>query len=68
VGNHAADPPAHDVFTRRDGMIRHFWSQRMGAAAADPDQDPRGGPDIDPSILEPASRGCGKDGHPRLDR
>ena len=31
-----------DVFTRRDGTIRHFWSGEMGFVTADPGQDPRG--------------------------
>jgi predicted dithiol-disulfide oxidoreductase (DUF899 family) len=30
------------VFTRRDGAIRHFWSNEMGDATADPGQDIRG--------------------------
>lgn len=37
-----ADIPAYNVFTRRDGTIRHFWSSEMGAGTADPGQDPRG--------------------------
>lgn len=32
-----------NVFTRRDGTIRHFWwSSEMDGATADPGQDPRG--------------------------
>ncbi len=30
------------VFTRRDGTIRHFWSNEMGFGTADPGQDIRG--------------------------
>ena len=30
------------VFTRRDGVIRHFWSNEMSDADADPGQDIRG--------------------------
>jgi predicted dithiol-disulfide oxidoreductase (DUF899 family) len=30
------------VFTRRDGSIRHFWSNEMDDATADPGQDVRG--------------------------
>ena len=31
-----ADFPAFNVFTRRDGTIRHFWSGEMGFETADP--------------------------------
>src|ERR1700752_4195399 len=41
-----ADVPAYHVFTRHDGTIRHFWSEEMGPATADPGQDPRGAPDL----------------------
>jgi len=34
--------PATNVFTRRDGTIRHFWSGEMTDATADPGEDPRG--------------------------
>jgi len=37
-----ADDAAFNVFTRRDGAIRHFWSGEMGFESADPGQDPRG--------------------------
>jgi hypothetical protein len=37
-----ADVPAYNVFTRRDGTIRHFWSGEM--VEGDPGQDPRGAP------------------------
>ena len=32
--------PALNVFTRRDGTIRHFWSAEMTGSTADPGQDP----------------------------
>ena len=32
--------PAFNVFTRRDGTIRHFWSGEMAGDPADPGQDP----------------------------
>ena len=38
-----ADVPGFSVFSRRDGIIRHFYSGEMGASMADPGQDPRGG-------------------------
>lgn len=30
-----ADMPAFNVFTRRDGSIRHFWSREDGPGTAD---------------------------------
>ncbi len=61
-----ADVPALNVFTRRDGVIRHFWSGEMGPETADPGQDSRGAPDIDPlwTILD-LTRGT--DWYPKLD-
>ena len=63
-----ADSPGYNVFTRRDGTIRHFWSGEMGPSTADPGQDPRGAPDIDPlwTILDTTPEGRGKDWYPRL--
>jgi predicted dithiol-disulfide oxidoreductase (DUF899 family) len=63
-----ADAPAYNVFTRRDGTIRHFWSGEMGPATADPGQDPRGAPDLDPlwTILDTTPEGRGKDWYPKL--
>ena len=63
-----ADAPGYSVFTRRDGCIRHFWSGEMGPSTADPGQDPRGAPDIDPlwTILDTTPEGRGKDWYPRL--
>lgn len=40
--------PAINVFSRRDGVIRHFWSGEMTGQTADPGQDPRGAPDQAP--------------------
>jgi predicted dithiol-disulfide oxidoreductase (DUF899 family) len=64
-----ADVPAFNVFTRRDGSICHFWSGEMGAATADPGQDPRGAPDLMPlwTILDATPEGRGKDWYPKLD-
>jgi predicted dithiol-disulfide oxidoreductase (DUF899 family) len=31
-----------NVFTRRDGQVRHFWSSEMSDVTTDPGQDPRG--------------------------
>jgi predicted dithiol-disulfide oxidoreductase (DUF899 family) len=64
-----ADVPAYNVFTRRDGTIRHFWSGEMSGAMADPGQDPRGAPDLDPlwAILDTTPEGRGADWYPKLD-
>ena len=61
--------PAFNVFTRRDGAIRHFWSGEMGGVTADPGQDPRGAPDLMPlwTILDSTPEGRGRDWYPKLD-
>ena len=63
-----ADIPGYNVFTRRDGAIRHFWTGEMGAGTADPGQDPRGAPDFDPlwTILDTTPEGRGRDWYPSL--
>ena len=63
-----ADMPAFNVFTRRDGSIRHFWSGEMGGSTADPGQDPRGAPDLVPlwTILDSTPEGRGTDWYPKL--
>ncbi|MDB5776940.1 MAG: thioredoxin-like protein [Herbaspirillum sp.] len=62
------DVPAFNVFTRRDGAVRHFWSSEMGAETADPGQDPRGAPDLMPlwTILDSTPEGRGTDWYPKL--
>ena len=64
-----ADMPAYNVFTRRDGTIRHFWSDEISGDMADPGQDPRGGPDIDPLwlMLDLTPGGRGADWYPKLE-
>ncbi|MDW2982332.1 MAG: DUF899 family protein [Rhodanobacter sp.] len=63
------DQAALNVFTRRDGTIRHFWSGEMGFESADPGQDPRGAPDLMPlwTILDMTPEGRGSDWYPKLD-
>ncbi|MGH6956791.1 MAG: DUF899 family protein [Caulobacteraceae bacterium] len=39
-----SEVPSLNVFTRRDGTLRHFWTAEMTGATADPGQDPRGTP------------------------
>ena len=62
------DEPALNVFTRRDGCIRHFWSGEMAADSADPGQDPRGAPDLMPlwTVLDMTPEGRGNDWYPAL--
>ncbi len=61
--------PAINVFTRRDGSIRHFWSGEMTGPTADPGQDPRGAPDPAPlwTVLDLTPEGRGGDWYPKLD-
>ena len=63
-----ADAPGYNVFTRRDGSIRHFWAGEMGPSTADPGQDPRGAPDLMPlwTILDSTPEGRGTDWYPKL--
>jgi predicted dithiol-disulfide oxidoreductase (DUF899 family) len=63
-----ADMPGFNVFTRRDGSIRHFWSGEMGGSTADPGQDSRGAPDLVPlwTILDCTPEGRGADWYPKL--
>jgi predicted dithiol-disulfide oxidoreductase (DUF899 family) len=60
--------PAYNVFTRRDGTIRHFWGGEMTGKTADPGQDPRGAPDLMPlwTILDTTPEGRGADWYPKL--
>ncbi|WP_309643620.1 DUF899 family protein [Phenylobacterium sp.] len=64
-----SEVPAFNVFTRRDGTIRHFWSGEMSGSTADPGQDPRGAPDLAPlwNVLDTTPEGRGKDWYPKLD-
>jgi predicted dithiol-disulfide oxidoreductase (DUF899 family) len=64
-----ADVAGFSVFSRRDGIVRHFYSVEMRASMADPGQDPRGGPDPDPLwlMLDWTPEGRGTDWYPKLD-
>jgi predicted dithiol-disulfide oxidoreductase (DUF899 family) len=67
VGPPAADENAGiNVFTRRDGTIRHFWANEM--ELADPGQDPRGAPDPAPlwNVLDMTPEGRRPDWYPSL--
>jgi predicted dithiol-disulfide oxidoreductase (DUF899 family) len=60
--------PSFNVFTRRNGTIRHFWSGEMTGDSADPGQDPRGAPDLAPlwNVLDMTPEGRGTDWYPKL--
>ena len=61
--------PSLNIFTRRDGTIRHFWGGEMTGDAADPGQDPRGAPDLPPmwNLFDMTPEGRGADWYPKLD-
>ncbi len=64
-----ADMPAYNVFTRKDGAIRHFWRGEGGKETADPGQDPHDAPDMSAlwTILDTTPEGRGTDWYPKLD-
>jgi predicted dithiol-disulfide oxidoreductase (DUF899 family) len=63
-----ADVPAYNVFTKRDGTIRHFWSEEIGFDMADPGQDPRSAVEMDLLwlLLDTTPEGRGNDWRPSL--
>jgi predicted dithiol-disulfide oxidoreductase (DUF899 family) len=63
------DVPGLNIFTRRDGTVRHFWGGEMSGEMADPGQDPRGAPDLDPlwTILDLTPIGRGATWYPKLE-
>lgn len=63
------DIPAMNVFSRKDGTIRHFWSGEMTGQTADPGQDPRGAPDPSPlwMVLDLTPEGRPATWYPKLD-
>lgn len=69
VNSEDADAPGLSIFTRRDGKVRHFWSAEMTPDMADPGQDPRGAPDLDPlwTILDLTPGGRGTTWYPQLE-
>ncbi|HLH03980.1 MAG TPA: DUF899 family protein [Bryobacteraceae bacterium] len=64
-----ADIPGFSIFTKRGGLIHHFYSGEMSGAMADPGQDSRGAPDADPLwlMLDLTPEGRGSDWYPKLD-
>ena len=68
VSPEGEDLPALNVFTRREGTIRHFWSGEMTGPTADPGQDPRGAPDAGPmwAIFDSTPEGRDPHWYPKL--
>jgi predicted dithiol-disulfide oxidoreductase (DUF899 family) len=64
-----SEVPSFNVFTRRDGTIRHFWGGEMTNATVDPGQDPRGAPDPAPlwMILDCTPEGRDPHWYPKLE-
>jgi predicted dithiol-disulfide oxidoreductase (DUF899 family) len=59
-----------NIFTRRDGTIRHFWADEMTSSTADPGQDQRGVPvGYSPlwNMLDSIPEGREPDWYPSLD-
>ena len=69
INSEGGEDGAINVFTRRDGTIRHFWGGEMGSGTEDPGQDPRGAPDPMPiwNIFDMTPEGRGTDWYPRLE-
>jgi predicted dithiol-disulfide oxidoreductase (DUF899 family) len=63
------DVPGLSVFERSDGKVRHCWSGEMSGEMADPGQDLRGAPDLDPlwTILDLTHGGRGATWYPKLE-
>jgi predicted dithiol-disulfide oxidoreductase (DUF899 family) len=64
-----ADMPGFSVFTRQNGIVRHFYSPEMSFDMSDPGQDSRGAPDMDLlwQMLDYTPEGRGADWYPKLD-
>jgi predicted dithiol-disulfide oxidoreductase (DUF899 family) len=62
------DTAAINVFTRRDGTIRHFWGAELGFESADPGRDPTTEPDLMVlwNVLDLTPDGRGTDWYPSI--
>ena len=62
------DTAATNVFTRRDGTIRHFWGAELGFESADPGKDPTTEPDLMVlwNVLDLTPGGRGTDWYPSI--
>ena len=68
VMDDGTDTAAENVFTRRDGTIRHFWAAEAGFGTEDPGQDPTNAPDLMVlwNVLDLTPEGRGTDWYPKL--
>jgi predicted dithiol-disulfide oxidoreductase (DUF899 family) len=62
------DTAAYNVFTRKDGVIRHFWGAELGFESADPGKDPTTEPDLMVlwNVLDLTPAGRGTDWYPSI--
>jgi predicted dithiol-disulfide oxidoreductase (DUF899 family) len=62
------DTAAINVFTRHDGIIRHFWGAETGFVPADPGVDSTTAPDLMPlwNVLDLTPDGRGTDWYPSI--
>jgi predicted dithiol-disulfide oxidoreductase (DUF899 family) len=63
-----ADTAAYNVFTRKNGVIRHFWGAELGFESADPGKDPVTEPDLMVlwNVLDLTPGGRGTDWYPSI--
>jgi len=68
IMDNGIDTAAINVFSRRDGTIRHFWGAETGFVAADPGEDPTTAPDLMPlwNVLDLTPNGRGTDWYPSI--
>ena len=62
------DTAAYNVFTRKDGTIRHFWGAELGFESSDPGKDPVTEPDLMVlwNVLDLTPSGRGTDWYPSI--
>jgi predicted dithiol-disulfide oxidoreductase (DUF899 family) len=63
------DVPALNIFTRHNGKIHHFWAGEFTGEMADPGQDPRSAPELDPlwTLLDLPPNGRAPHWYPKLE-
>lgn len=68
VMDDGTDTAAYNVFTRADGVIRHFWGAELGFESADPGKDPATEPDLMVlwNVLDLTPGGRGTDWYPSI--
>lgn len=68
LNDDGSENPVMAVYTKDNDDVRLFWSAQMPMEAADPGQDPRGGPDLQNlwHVLDMTPEGRGTDWYPKL--